>query len=201
VHVHSDFDSSIHFIEKVMNSFAKHAPQETALVIKHHPMDRGYSDYSALIANLSRQLGLIGRCIYVHDQHLPTLLQHARGVVVINSTVGLSAMHHEKPLKVCGNAIYDIQGLTFHGSLDDFWREAQTHIPNRTLLHAFHNYLVRHTQLNGNFYKRLRETKTAAGMRWIAKRGKSISALALLIWVQNILNLIWQEISPCCLSL
>lgn len=42
---------------------------------------------------------------YIHDQHLPALLEHARGAMMINSTVGLSAIHHNTPLKVCGTAI------------------------------------------------------------------------------------------------
>lgn len=164
--VHSDFDSVIHFIEDVMASFAQHAPLETVLVIKHHPMDRGYHDYSKFIRVQAKKLGLQERCFYIHDQHLPTLLQHARGVVVINSTVGLSALHHGTPLKVCGNAIYDMAGLTFQGTLDDFWKNAQNSNPDSLLMHAFQGYLVKHTQLNGSFYKRLPRTPSATGLRW-----------------------------------
>jgi capsular polysaccharide export protein len=169
VHVHSDFDSVSHFIEDVMTSFASHAPNETALVIKHHPFDRGYHDYSSLIQNHAKRLGISGRCFYIHDQHLPTLLGCARGAVVINSTVGLSALHHGTPLKVCGSAIYDLPGLTFQGRLDDFWQNALQCIPNRILLGAFHGYLMQHTQLNGSFYKRLRGVTTASGLIWEAK--------------------------------
>lgn len=164
--VHSDFDSIIHFIEEVMISFAQHSPRETILVIKHHPMDRGYHDYSRLIREQVGKLGLQGRCLYIHDQHLPTMLQHARGVVVINSTVGLSALHHGTPLKVCGNAIYDIPGLTFQGALDDFWQNAQQSKPDSHLLQGFQAYLVQYTQLNGNFYKRLLGAKFVTGLRW-----------------------------------
>jgi len=166
VHVHSDFESVVHFIQEVTTSFAQHAPPETILVIKHHPMDRGYHDYSKLIRVQVKKLGLQKRCLYIHDQHLPTLLQHARGVVVINSTVGLSALDHGTPLKVCGNANYDIPGLTFQGSLDDYWQNAQQAKPNKELLDAFRNYLVQHTQLNGSFYKRLPKAQSASGLRW-----------------------------------
>ncbi len=166
VHVHSDFDSVVHFIEDVMTSFAKHAPCDAALAIKHHPFDRGYHDYSRLIRMEAEKLGLQGRCFYIHDQHLPTLLASARGVVVINSTVGLSALHHGTPLKVCGNANYDIAGLTFQGTLDDFWPNAQGSKPDGALLNAFLGYLVQHTQLNGSFYKRLPNAQSASGLRW-----------------------------------
>lgn len=169
IHTHSGFKSISNFIDEVMASFAKHASKNTALVIKHHPMDRGYHDYTRLIRKRSVEFGLQGRCFYIHDQHLPTLMQHACGVVVVNSTVGLSALHHGTPLKVCGNAIYDMPGLTFQGGLDHFWQNSQQAKPDKLLLQRFHGYLIQHTQLNGSFYKRLPVIASVAGLRWITK--------------------------------
>lgn len=166
IHTHSGFKSISNFIDEVIASFAQHAPQDTALVIKHHPMDRGYHDYTGLIRKRVDAFGLHGRCFYIHDQHLPTLMAHTRGVVVINSTVGLSALHHGTSLKVCGNAIYDMPGLTFQGGLDDFWQNAQQAKPDNMLLQRFNGYLVQHTQLNGSFYKRLPIIASIAGLRW-----------------------------------
>lgn len=169
VHVHSNFDSIPDFIDGVMASFARHAPQDTTLVIKHHPLDRAYLDYTRLIRKRVKELGLQGRCLYIHDQHLPTLLQSACGVVVINSTVGLSAISVGTPVKACGKAVYNMMGLTFQGSLDDFWRQPQQNKPDRSLFEDFHNYLVLHTQLNGSFYKRLPIIVSATGLRWTLK--------------------------------
>jgi len=169
VHAHSDFTSIANFIDDVMASFARHAPVKTTLVIKHHPMDRAYHDYSHLIAARAKQFGLQGRCIYIHDQNLPKLLEFARGVVVINSTVGLSALHHGTPLKVCGHAIYDMAGLTYQGSLNNFWRRAQQNKPNNNLLQCFQRYLVNYTQLNGSFYRCLRPDISATGLSWKAR--------------------------------
>lgn len=166
IHVHSEFDSVTHFIDEVLASFARHAQKNRVLVIKHHPMDRGYHDYTKFIAKHVKRLGLQGRCFYIHDQHLPTLLNHARGVVVVNSTVGMSALLHGAPVKVCGSAMYDMKGLTFQGPLNDFWRMAQQGKPDQQLFKCFSNYLVKHTQLNGSFYKRLPITASAAGLRW-----------------------------------
>jgi capsular polysaccharide export protein len=166
VHVHSPFDSVAHFIADVIESFARNAPRTMALVIKHHPADRGYYDYTRLIGELAAKHGLQGRCYYIHDQHLPTLLKHARGVVVINSTVGLQALFHGTPVKACGKAVYDMEGLTFRDSLAHFWNAAQTALPNRELYRRFRHYLIRFTQLNGSFYKRLPVPEMATGMRW-----------------------------------
>ncbi|QAU36149.1 capsular biosynthesis protein [Janthinobacterium sp. 17J80-10] len=166
VHVHSDFESVEAFIATTLISFADKAPKDTILVIKHHPMDRGYHDHTRLIAHLEKKLEIIGRVRYLHDQHLPTLLEHARGVVVINSTVGLSALHHGTPLKVCGTALYNMKGLSFQGSLDDFWLHAHQQQVDMALYHRFRNYLIRYTQVNGNFYKRLDIAGSDAGIVW-----------------------------------
>lgn len=102
VSAHSDFESVRAFIEMVVHSFAEHAPPNTRLVLKHHPMDRAYTDYTRFLRNLARERGLGDRVIYVHDLHLPSLLRHTIGTVVINSTVGFSSLFHGKPVKVCG---------------------------------------------------------------------------------------------------
>lgn len=152
VHEHSRFTSMTDFIRHVIRSFAAQAPRETALVIKHHPLDRGYHDYAELIRKLTDEHGLRGRLFYIHDQHLPTLFDHMRGAVVINSTVGFSALTHGSPLKTVGVALYDLEGLTFQGSLDDFWNAADTFRPDSELLSRFRSYLIRQTQINGSFY-------------------------------------------------
>lgn len=169
IHHHSEFYSIDAFISFVINSFAQHAPNECQLVIKHHPLDRGFHDYHKLIDVVCNSKELRSRVHYVHDLHLPTLLNHARGVVVVNSTVGLSALIHNCPVIPCGNAIYDIEGLTYQGSLDTFWKESLVNKPDEKLLNKFLSYLISRTQLNGNFYKRLKNTGFCSGLAWKQK--------------------------------
>ncbi|MEP7300660.1 MAG: capsular biosynthesis protein [Caldimonas sp.] len=155
VHTHSGFDSVTDFLRRVVESFAAEAPDDLKLVVKHHPLDRGYHDYTELLRTLAEQHGLHERLLYVHDLHLPTLLEHARGAIVINSTVGLSALHHGTPVIALGKAIYHMPGLTFQGSLDEFWHEAPAYPPDRTLFWKFRHYVIARTQLLGSFYKPL----------------------------------------------
>ena len=166
VHVHSPYKSVVDFIESVIASFVKNAPHESLLVIKHHPMDRGYHDYTDEIRQLSIAYNAPDRILYIHDQHLPTLLQHSAGVVLINSTVGLSTLHHNIPLKVCGDAIYDMHGLTFQESLDDFWIGSRNFKINTRLYISFVSYLIGMTQFNGSFYRKLPDTSNTAGIVW-----------------------------------
>lgn len=176
--VHSDFDSVCDFADYVMRSFAKALALEQAeglaaegtsiqdaiLVFKHHPMDRGHRNYGKVLQRLTQRYKLQGRVRYIHDQHLPSLLKAARGVVVVNSTVGLSALAHAAPVKVCGTALYDIPGLTFQGGLRQFWHLAQDTLPDPDELQRFKYALIRRTQLNGNFYRKLDKVNWVCGV-------------------------------------
>lgn len=175
---HSEFDSVAAFIDAVIFSFAQHAPTDTHLVLKQHPMDRGYHDRSQLIADLVGLYGVRDRVRYIHDQHLPTLLEHARGVVLVNSTVGLSTLDHGTPLMVCGEAIYDMPGLTYQGTLDQFWERAGSHRMDVELYQRFRNYLIANTQLNGSFYRRLKLSGSRAGLVWAHAPEPSLSLVA-----------------------
>lgn len=161
--VHSNFNSIEHFIGEVLTSFREHAPLNKAIVFKHHPLDRGYTDYSSLFANLVAELGLQGRVFYVHDVDLPTLLRHAQGTVLINSTVGMSSLFHGTPVKTLGDAIYDIPGLTEQGELDDFW-ECEREV-DAEMFKAFRAYLVQRNQLNGNLYRKISD-HGSSGIVW-----------------------------------
>ncbi|MFL6621229.1 MAG: capsule biosynthesis protein [Sulfurifustis sp.] len=150
--IHSNYADTRDFIHEVLSSFAEHAPKDTLLVFKHHPMDRGHRHYGKFIRDSAAAKGIEERVYYGHDLHLPSCLDHARGVVLINSTVGLSALLHGVPLKVMGDAFYDIEGLTCQRPLEDFWKKPGTISPQ--LHRKFRNYLITTTQLNGSFYGR-----------------------------------------------
>lgn len=147
---HSCFRSIDAFLRHVVASFARHAPGDRLLVVKHHPMDRGYKDYRRLINDLALEFGLEGRLIYVHDLHLPTLLRSACGVVTINSTVGLSALFHGTPVKTLGESVYDVPGLVSTLSLPNFW--GNPGLVDQELYTRFKRYMIQQTQINGGFY-------------------------------------------------
>ena len=148
--VHSDYSGMEAFIRELAESFARYAPDDAWLVFKHHPMDRGARHYGKLMAALRTEHGLGERLAYAHELHLPTALRHARGVVVINSTVGFSALLHGTPVKAMGRAIYDMPGLTSQEPLDRFWQNPGT--VSKALFRAFRRHLVATTQINGSFH-------------------------------------------------
>ena len=147
---HSNYASVEAFIEEVAVSFAQHAPSDTVLVFKHHPMDRGYTHYAECIDSLVKAYGLQDRVIYCHDLRLPSIYNHCRGLVTVNSTVGPSALLHKVPVKVMGRAMYDLEGLTSQCSLDAFWENPEP--VDIDLFHKLQTYLFDETQINGSFF-------------------------------------------------
>ncbi len=162
--MHSDFDDVADFMEYVAQSFADHAPTDRHLVFKHHPADRPFREYGAFVRDLARRHGLTGRLHYVHDVHLPSLLRHTLGTVTINSTTGLSAVHHGAPVKVLGSAVYDMPGLTSQRPLETFWTNPDD--VDLELYVAFRGWLEHHNQANGSVWKRLPGAASGTGLRW-----------------------------------
>ncbi|MEB3352455.1 MAG: 1-acyl-sn-glycerol-3-phosphate acyltransferase [Cyanobacteriota bacterium] len=137
------------FIEQVIVSFAAHAHPSDHLAFKHHPRDRGYNNYLSLIRFLAEREGIGGRVHYFHDGALSRFLRVSRGVVTVNSTVGLQALFHAAPTKVMGHTFYNLPGLTDQQDLDGFWQAPQP--SSRPLFYRFYHYLLTTTQINGNF--------------------------------------------------
>jgi len=170
--VHSRFITITEFIELVLRSFAEYAEPDQCIVFKHHPMDRGHVDYGRVLKRLAEKYQLEGRVIYVHDLHLPTLLDHARGTVVINSTVGLSSVLHKTPVCVLGDSVYDLPGLTHQGSLDGFWNDPG--VVDYPLFQRFRAWLLAHNQANGSFHQRLPGSTSHTGVRWPPRLGVEV---------------------------
>ena len=151
---HSSYRSIEKFIIEVLESFAHHAPKETFLVFKHHPVDRGRKNYNAFILQQAKLLRIEERVFSFHDVYLPTCLKNAKATITINSTVGLTSIAYDLPTLTMGDAVYDIDGLTNHGkSLKKFWQQHKK--PNEVLYQKYRQYLISNTQLNGSFYGKM----------------------------------------------
>lgn len=148
---HSQYGSLEKFIIEVLESFAKYEDENVWLIFKHHPVDRGRKNYKDFILKQAEVLNIEKRILVLHDIHLPTCLEHAKGTITINSTVGLSSIGYNIPTITLGNAIYDIEGLTCKGmSLESFFKRPIE--PDEALYRKFRAHLIETTQLNGSFY-------------------------------------------------
>lgn len=150
---HSDFKSIEEVIERVISSFSIHiqeSKRSDILLIKHHPMDRGHTNFRQFVRDTAQLYRLEHRIIYVHDISLPALLGKVAGCITVNSTIGLQALYRNVPTINLGRSFYDKPGITFQGTLDQFW-SSEAKVDERKIK-AFRNYLLHHTQVNGSLY-------------------------------------------------
>lgn len=150
IRMHSDLKCVNQYIELVIKNFAQHAASDQHLVLKHHPMDRGYRNYAQLINKLIKQHQLVGRVHYFCDVHLPTMIKHSLGFVTVNSTTGMQALYHQIPVKVLGYAIYNLPKLTNQRTLSNFWNHPGK--VDSEYARYFRQELIDYSQLNGSFY-------------------------------------------------
>jgi capsular polysaccharide export protein len=64
--------------------------------------------------------------------------------------VGVTTLQFGKPLKVLGDAVYDMPGLTFQGNLDAFWKSL--HAPDAGVRDDFLKVLARTIQIRGVYF-------------------------------------------------
>lgn len=184
----SDYAGMEPFIAEMIASFASHAPTSDRLAFKHHPRDRGYNHYGALVRELALRHGVAERVLYFHDGALGPILKRAKAVLTINSTVGLQALYHAVPTKVLGRTFYNLPGLTDQQPLPAFWQSPQP--SDRDLYRRFYGHMIETTQINGNFDGRFPFSSTFAITPALAEQaiGPRPSFLQLL---QRLLILGW----------
>ncbi|MGG7519388.1 capsule biosynthesis protein [Allorhizobium undicola] len=137
-------------MRQVVSSFARHAPKSSRLVFKQHPLDNGLERWDKVVKALCREFGMEDRVIFIDEGNLHDMLEHAKGVVVVNSTVGLHSLRALKPTIVLGAAVFDMPGLTHQGRLEDFWLRPQPVDPQliSDLVHAMAGTI----QVKGDFF-------------------------------------------------
>lgn len=149
VRVHSRYRSITQFIGETIAAFVHGAAPDAKLVFKHHPMDRGHAEYTEKIRTLAKHFGVADRVIAIHDQRLPPLLRTCKGVITINSSVGLSALIHGRPLATMAPAVYRRNHLRHHAELKNFF-----HNPQVTPLEpSCIQFLRAFSQVNGTYYQ------------------------------------------------
>ena len=162
---HSPYNTQRDAIAHVISSFAKAADESARLAIKVHPLDNGLIGWSRVIQSAAEKFGVTERVLYFDGGDFNALMMGCRGVVSVNSTAALSALSQSIPTKTLGTALFDVDGLTVQGSLDEFWQSPK--IPDPELRTAFFRLVAASIQERGNFYS---TDGVAAAASAIAKR-------------------------------
>ena len=79
-------------ITTIIQSFARHAPSGTMLVVKEHPLDDGLVNWRSLVERLAADAGLADQVVYLEMGDLDRLIAATLGVVTVNSTTGTLAL-------------------------------------------------------------------------------------------------------------
>ncbi len=124
ISIHSPFSQNTEFILEVLRSFAMHAPSDTLLVLKQHPMSRGSDGHWPFIKAVAKELHILKRIRFLSEGDNSPLVLKAMGLVTINSTMGLLALKLATPLCVMGSAVYKGFPGVYTEGLHRFWRAA-----------------------------------------------------------------------------
>jgi capsular polysaccharide export protein len=150
IRLHSPFSGIVEAMKMVLDSFARHAPAGTRLVVKEHPLDNGVRDWQLETSILAEQFGIADRVDYLAWGDIEQIAEAARGMVTVNSTSGTLGLARKVPVVVLGKAIYDLPDLTYQGGLDRFWTEATP--PDAATFAAFQRVLIDTSLIPGGFF-------------------------------------------------
>ena len=137
---HSPFPDMRAAAAYVMESFARHAPEEANLLIKAHPFDTSLVNWRHFIRRRARRLGIEDRVHFIDGGNLEQIAADTAGMVCVNSTSATLALAAGSPVCTLGEAIYNVPGLTFARHVDEFWTDPTP--PEPSLYGAFRRVLV-----------------------------------------------------------
>ncbi|MDP3403353.1 MAG: capsular biosynthesis protein [Brevundimonas sp.] len=167
---YSHYADNTAFLAEVLSSFARHAPADARLVVKNHPLDPGLVDLARMTHILAVERGIADRVDFIDGGNLAALCRASQGMVVNNSSAALSALGFSTPVKVLGEAFFDIEGLTDQAPIDTFW--ARPTPPDDALFNRFKAHVIARTQVNGNYHepRALKPTAKALARKFAAAR-------------------------------
>ncbi|MEJ2411164.1 MAG: capsular biosynthesis protein, partial [Novosphingobium sp.] len=150
IRLHSPFAGIADALKLVIASFAAHAPADTRLVVKEHPLDNGVRNWRQETADMAERFGVAGRIDYLGWGDIVPVAQRAQGMVTINSTSGTLGLAMGIPVIALGQAIYDIADITCQNGLDAFWRDPG--MPDAKTFAAFRRVLIDRCLIPGGFF-------------------------------------------------
>ena len=152
IRAYSEFNNLEEALRRIIGSFAGHAPEGCRLVVKVHPLDPFLRPWPRVIRGMAQRHSAEDRVLFVDGGSFEELCSAASGVVTINSTCGVSAIKLGKPVIALGEALFDVPGLTFQGSLEDFWGSPTS--PDPGLAKSFVRAVAACIQIKGGFFSK-----------------------------------------------
>ncbi|TCM18679.1 capsular polysaccharide export protein [Novosphingobium sp. PhB165] len=150
IRLHSPFSGIGPALQKIVKSFASHAPADMRLVVKEHPLDNGVRDWQQETADMAARFGVADRVDYLPWGDIVPVARRARGMITVNSTSGTLGLAMGVPVVALGHAVYDIPDITYQNGLDAFWQDPVA--PDAETFAAFRRVLVERCLIPGGFF-------------------------------------------------
>ena len=107
------------------------------------------------LASFAAACGISDRVHFIEGGKAHQMMDKSLGVVVLNSTMGISALRQGKPVYCVGTSIYAMPGLAVNNAempLDAFWSHPRE--PEAAALRDFEQVLKTHALVNAIFIPR-----------------------------------------------
>jgi capsule polysaccharide modification protein KpsS len=139
-------------------AFSTNYPQVN-LVIKEHPLDQ-----TRVLLDYHSKLSLY-KNVAITNANANLLIRNAKGIITINSSVGINALIEKTPLLCLGNALYSHRGLCLQieGELTEeriirALHQLMEFKPNEGIINSFLNSLFIKTQIAAERDRDVQET-------------------------------------------
>ena len=147
IRTHSLFPDMQSAATYAIESFAANAGSDVHLLLKSHPLDPSFFNWSKFIRRIARRLHVEDQIHFVDGGDLDEMLESARGLVCVNSTSATLALARGIPVCTIGEALYDMPGLTHQDHLDTFWADPKP--PEPGVYQAFRRVMVERSLVRG----------------------------------------------------
>ncbi|WP_273831880.1 hypothetical protein [Guptibacillus sedimenti] len=148
-----DMEELVEVISDAIMKLNKSNDNGYKVVFKEHPGDQGRVDYSKLYKKHNQNDDII----FLKYGDTNNLIKNSDLVITVNSTVGIEALKHHKPVITLGNAYYNIEGIAHYcRNLSTLHLEIEKSIKEEVdvdLVNNFLNYLRYEYQIEGDFRK------------------------------------------------
>lgn len=150
---YSEFLNVRESMASIIISFARAAPKDAALLVKSHPLDHDIKRHRHYAMTLAKTTGIEDRFCYLDEGGTNKVVERAQGLVLVNSTTGMTGLYFHKPVFCLGKSVYAMPGLATTGNedaLDRFWQNPPQ--PDAKLLDAFLRVMRKKALLPGNYF-------------------------------------------------
>ncbi|MDB5372912.1 MAG: capsular biosynthesis protein [Belnapia sp.] len=153
IRAYSRFPDMDTAIAETVASFARAAPPEAQLLVKVHPLDPGLKRWARRVRRIAAAAGVADRVHYLAGAlAMEPVIAACRGVVTVNSTLGVRSIAMGRATMPLGQAIYAVPGLAWLDPPDRFWTAAPP--PEPALAQAFIQAMAACLHVRGCYYSR-----------------------------------------------